>query len=74
MFCFVRLQNTVVDIARVLVVGMMLSTICPAWVGITDRVHEIVDTISHTHRDICIWDSNLSFENRLDSHVFYKPF
>ena len=72
MFCFVRLQNTVVDIARA--VGMKLSTICPAWAGINGRVHEIVDTISHTHRDVCICDSNLSFENRLDSHVFYKPF
>ena len=35
----------VLDIVRV--VGMMLSTICPAWAGITDRLHEIVDTISH---------------------------
>ena len=70
MFCFVRLQNTVVDIARA--VGMKLSTICPAWAGINDRVHEIVDTISHTHRDVCICDSNLIFENRLDSHVFYE--
>ena len=55
------------DIVRA--VGMMLSTICPAWAGINDRVHEIVDTISQTHRDVCICDSNLGFENRLDSHV-----
>ena len=37
----------VLDIARA--VGMKLSTICPAWAGINDRVHEIVDTISHTN-------------------------